>query len=463
VTLRTRLALAAAIAAALAVTGVVILGITFARYELRSQVDQSLRRQAQNVDAVAVVAQQDGNDGDRDGHKGRGDHPDGDAKPDGGTTGYQIIDATGIVVVGNSGGTLLPVDENDTAAAASGSGVRIRDDVIEGVHYRIATVGQPGGYAVQVGRPIDDVDRTLNGLTIGFVILAVAAVAAAAVLGRIVARRALGPVSRLSAAARDVAETQDPSLPVPESGGAELEQLGRSINSMLSSLSDLREHERRLIDDAAHELRTPLTSLRTNIELLSSGRVLSVEDSGELLADLREQMEEFSNLVGDLDALARGAGSEPVNESRPVPFADVIANASRRAQRRAGRVIIVVREDHPGVVVGDAPMLERAVMNVLDNAVKWSPPDGTVVVEVTGTSVTVTDDGPGIDAADLPRVFDRFWRAPTARTMPGSGLGLSIVQRVVDDHHGEVTIDAEPGRGTRVRITLPAAVAAFNA
>lgn len=454
-TLRTRLALAAAGAAALVVTGVAILGTTFARYELRSQVDQSLQRQAQNVNAAEVVAQQHpiGSDG------GRGGHPEGDKKPDGGTTGYQIIDTSGTVIVGNNGGTLLPIDAQDIAFAASGGGVRLRDAVVEGVHYRIATVGESGGYAVQVGRPIDDVDRTLNGLTIGFSVLAVVGVGVAAALGRLVARRALGPLTRLSAAAGDVAVTQDPSLPVPESGGAELAQLGRSINSMLSSLSELREHERRLIDDAAHELRTPLTSLRTNIELLSSGRMLSVGDREDLLLDLREQMEEFSNLVGDLDALARGTGSEQTSDERPIRLNDIVAHAARRAQRRAGRVTIVVREDHPGEVIGDAPMIERAVMNVLDNAVKWSPIDGTVVVDVTGTAVTVTDNGSGISAEELPHVFDRFWRAPVARSMPGSGLGLSIVRRVVDDHHGEVTIDANPDGGTRVRIALPATVA----
>ena len=447
--LRTRLALATAVAAALAVTGVAILGISFARYELRSQVDQSLRRQALNVRAAEVVAAQTDNDPGRP-NQGRGDKP----KPDGGTTGFQIIDTTGKVVYGNSVGTLLPVTDADIAAAVRGSGVVLRDATIEGVQFRIATAGEQGGFAVEVARPLDDVERTLNGLTIGFIVLAVAGIVAAAVLGRFVARRALGPVSRLGAAARDVAETQDPNLPVPESGGAELEQLGRSINSMLRSLSDAREHERRLIDDAAHELRTPLTSLRTNIELLSTGRALSSEDRDALMTDLREQMEEFSELVGDLDALARRGGTDQSGEHEPVRLAAVVTNAVRRAQRRAGAVSIVVHEDQPGVVIGDAAMLERAVMNVLDNAVKWSPPSGAVEVTVAGTTLTVVDHGPGISPADLPHVFDRFWRAPSSRSMPGSGLGLSIVRRVVDDHQGDVMIDADPSGGTRVRISL---------
>ena len=451
--LRNRLALAAAGAAALAVIAVAILGVTFARYELRSEVDDSLTRQANNVDAAEVVAQQSPDD-DRDGDGGRGPRGDGGGpKADGGTTGYQIIDSTG-VVVGNSGGTLLPIDEGDFAAAAAGGGTRLREATIEGVPYRIVTVGKPGGYAVQVGRPMDDVDRTLNGLTIGFSILVVAGIATAAGLGRIVARHALGPVSRLGAAARDVAETQDPSLPVPESGGAELEQLGRSINSMLASLSDLRQHEHRLIDDAAHELRTPLTSLRTNIDLLATGRPLSPGDRAELMTDLREQMEEFSNLVDDLDALSRGA-SEHGTEKQPVKLERIVNAAVRRAQRRSAGVRIVVESNAPGVVDGDGAMLERAVMNLLDNAVKWSGEGATVDVQVVGTTVTVIDRGPGVNQEDIPHVFDRFWRAPTARSMPGSGLGLSIVKSIVDDHGGRVSLAEVEGGGTRAEISLP--------
>jgi two-component system, OmpR family, sensor histidine kinase MprB len=454
--LRNRLALAAAGAAALAVIGVAILGVTFARYELRDQVDQSLRRQAQNVQAAEVVAQRsdDGVDGRGGGRDDRGG--DGGRNADGGTTGFQIIDTTGAVVVGNSGGTLLPVDDGDIAAAARGSGTRLRDAVIEGTNYRIATVGRSGGYAVQVGRPIDDVDRTLNGLTIGFGVLALAGIAVAALLGRLVARRALGPVSQLGAAARTVAETQDPTLPVPESGGAELEQLGQSINSMLRSLTELREHELRLIDDAAHELRTPLTSLRTNIELLSTGRTLSAADTDELMVDLREQMEEFSNLVGDLDALARHDGHDQNDDQRIVRLDNVVRSAARRAQRRAGAVTISIHEDTPGSVTGDPAMIERAVMNLLDNAVKWSPPAGTVDVNISGTTITVTDHGPGISEQDAPHVFDRFWRAPASRSMPGSGLGLSIVRQIVDDHHGQVAISPHAGGGTQVQLTLPA-------
>jgi len=175
------------------------------------------------------------------------------------------------------------------------------------------------------------------------------------------------------------------------------------------------------------------------------------------MVDLREQVEEFSNLVGDLDALARRTDGELEGEMRPVELSTIVRNAIRRAQRRAGDVGITLHEDHTGTVVGDAAMLERAVMNVLDNAVKWSPSGADVDVRLAGTEITVSDHGPGISPADATHVFQRFWRAPASRSMPGSGLGLSIVKQVVDDHGGEVSVQANDGGGTRVRIVLPPA------
>jgi two-component system, OmpR family, sensor histidine kinase MprB len=291
-------------------------------------------------------------------------------------------------------------------------------------------------------------------LIVGFTVLAFSGIAAAGLFGLILARRALAPVAELSNAARDVAATQDATLPVPETGGVELVQLGASINTMLASLAEAREHERRLIDDAAHELRTPLTSLRTNIEVLTNGKPISDNDRSELLVDLRSQMEEFSSLVGDLDALARGDGDGD-SEAEAVAVESVVDAAVRRAQRRAGGVQLVTEMHEPGWIVGTPPMLERAVLNVLDNAVKWSPADGVVRVEVRGTDITVCDDGPGIALADLPHVFDRFWRSPSSRSTPGSGLGLAIVRQVVNAHGGSIDIGAASRGGTRVHIWLP--------
>jgi two-component system, OmpR family, sensor histidine kinase MprB len=472
VTLRVRLAIASTVAAAVAVIGVAVLGVGFARMELRSSVDETLVEQARGIHAAELVDRQGGRpegdastsqgapaaQGSGDGRSGDGDGDgDGDeaAVLEGGVAAFQVIDESGTIVFTTPFVTPLPIDDEDLEVAIDREPTRLRDATIASTHYRVVTEFSPPNYAVQVARPMTDVDRTLRGLTLGFSVLALLGIAMAGVSGLVLGRRALAPVAELSEASREVAATQDATLTVPETGGAELAQLGRSINTMLASLADARDHERRLIDDAAHELRTPLTSLRTNIEMLADDRPLTADDRRDLLGDVRSQMEEFSSLVGDLDALARGDGATAVNDHDNVSMAAVTEAAVRRAQRRAGTVQLNLTVEQPADTFGDAAMLERAVLNVLDNAVKWSPPDGTVEVRLTGGTITVSDSGPGIAPADLPHVFDRFWRAPTSRSTPGSGLGLAIVKQVVEAHHGTVRIESTEGSGTRVEMTLP--------
>jgi two-component system sensor histidine kinase MprB len=189
--------------------------------------------------------------------------------------------------------------------------------------------------------------------------------------------------------------------------------------------------------------------------MLTDARQLDDADRVELLADLRSQMEEFTTLVGDLDALARGNRDSSQMDTEPVALDAVVMAAVRRAQRRAGPITLHTTIDEPAYVTGTATMLERAVLNILDNAVKWSPPGATVDVALRGAEVTVTDSGPGISERDLPHVFDRFWRASASRSTPGSGLGLAIVRQVVDEHGGRVTIERGATAGTCVRLSLP--------
>ncbi len=487
-TLRARLALAAVVAAAIAVIGVSVVGVAFTRHRLRDQVDASLLSQAQGIAASQLVG---GAPAGR-GPGGRGAHPGGnpasgdaaDGNPGGGdaddrlgvgTGAFQVIDATGAVRNGAANVRDVTVEPVDVAVARREHPALLRDQIVDGVHLRIATVPAANHQAVIASRRMDDVDGTVQNLALGFGVIGVGAIGIAGLLGALVARSALAPVARLGEAAERVAVSQDPSLPVPETGGRELARLGHSLNVMLRSLEDAREHERRLIDDAAHELRTPLTSLRTNVEVLASGRVLGDVDRSELMADVTSQVEEFASLVGDLDALARNQHGP--GEPEDVELADVVSAATRRAQRRSGRVRIetFVTPGPSGTVRAQPAMLERAVLNVLDNAVKWSPADGVVTVAVDGTTVTVTDRGPGIAPADLNHVFDRFWRAESARAMPGSGLGLAIVRQVIEGHGGTVGIRSKtaaaaavstdsggataeaPVTGTSVTLSLPAA------
>jgi two-component system sensor histidine kinase MprB len=233
---------------------------------------------------------------------------------------------------------------------------------------------------------------------------------------------------------------------------------------MLTSLAASRARQRQLVADAGHELRTPLTSLRTNLDLLAQAQAqaqaepgdakLSAVDRAELLADVRAQVQELAVLVGDLVELARE--DPPPLTDEPVDLADVVARAVERVSRRAAAVEFTV-DAQAWVVRGDPAALERAVTNLLDNAAKWSPPGGTVTVTLREGELRVLDEGPGIADADLPRVFDRFYRSPEARTMPGSGLGLAIVRQAAERHRGSVTADRGEGGGTLMTLRIPAA------
>jgi two-component system sensor histidine kinase MprB len=283
----------------------------------------------------------------------------------------------------------------------------------------------------------------------------------AAAAGTAVAQGGLRPVQRLTEATERIARTGD-LKPIAISGDDELARLTGSFNSMLSALAESQERQRRLVADAGHELRTPLTSLRTNLELLAASDrpdapSLSEQDRKEISDDVRAQVEELSTLVGDLVELARQDAPQVVHE--PVELAEVMERALARAARRAPSVHFEVTLT-PWGLLGDANALERAVLNLLDNAAKWSPVAATVTVRLAATDrgtavVEVADAGPGIAEADLPYIFERFYRSSDARTLPGSGLGLAIVAQVAARHGGTVQASRSPAGGTLMTLELP--------
>jgi two-component system, OmpR family, sensor histidine kinase MprB len=291
-------------------------------------------------------------------------------------------------------------------------------------------------------------------------------VVGAATAGLLIARAALRPVDRLTDAAEHIAKTEDLNTRIPADGKDEIARLSRSFNTMTTALSASRDRQRTLIADAGHELRTPLTSLRTNIDLLLRsevlGRELPPETRHNLLTSVKAQLRELSSLVGDLLELARHTPAEPSTEI--VALHEVVGNAVERARLR-GPSLRIEAETEPWYVRGDAGSLERAVMNLLDNAVKFSPPGGAVDVRLranghNGTQygeLTVRDHGPGIAPDELPYVFERFWRSPSARSLPGAGLGLSIVSLVVREVGGEVTLEPAADGGTLARARFPGA------
>jgi two-component system, OmpR family, sensor histidine kinase MprB len=281
-------------------------------------------------------------------------------------------------------------------------------------------------------------------------------VIAAAAAGWAVARNGLRPVRRLTDAVEAIAETED-LRPLPVEGDDEIARLATAFNGLLAALSASRDRQRRLVADAGHELRTPLTSLRTNLDLLLQSDAaggLEPAARAELLDDVGAQIEEMSNLVGDLVELARDEPLRTVVEQ--VDLAEVVDRAVARARRRGTGLTFEV-DSEPWWVTGESASLERAVTNLLDNAVKWSPPSGTVRIRLNHGTLTVEDEGPGIAEADREHVFERFYRSDESRSMPGSGLGLSIVRQVTERHSGTVRVDEGETGGTRMVMQLPGA------
>ncbi|GAA3220385.1 HAMP domain-containing sensor histidine kinase [Pseudonocardia petroleophila] len=327
--------------------------------------------------------------------------------------------------------------------------------------YRVVAVQAGPGRALVMGQRLDPTQQVLTKLAFALPLVGAIGVVLAGLAGIAVARTGLRPVQRLTSATERVAATGD-LRPIPVDGADELARLTISFNEMLGTLAASQEQQRRLVADAGHELRTPLTSMRTNLELLASASrpgapTLPDSDRAEILTDVHAQVEELSTLVGDLVELARD--DAPLKVHEPVELTDVVDRALERVKRRAGDVEFDARLV-PWTLMGDSTALERAVLNLLDNAVKWSPAGGTVTVrmrQLDGWSVLleVADEGPGIAEEDLPRVFDRFYRADRARTMPGSGLGLAIVRQVAMRHLGAVWAGRAPGGGALMAMRLP--------
>jgi two-component system, OmpR family, sensor histidine kinase MprB len=325
---------------------------------------------------------------------------------------------------------------------------------IDGVDYRAVTVHSAANDALMFTQSQESIESTIDRVGLVLLLVGGGGIIAAAVIGLAVARSALRPVRQLSEAAEYIART-DQLNPIPVTGDDELASLAASFNSMLAALEGSRYRQRRLVADAGHELRTPLTSLRTNLELLAQADKrggMAESSRQEIFEDVTAQVEELSTLVGDLVELAR---EEPLSRTpEPLDLADIVARAVDRVRRRAPSVAFDSRVSS-WWVVGEAQILERAVTNLLDNAAKWSPAGGTVWISLYRGELTVTDEGPGVAEADMPLIFERFYRASDARMMPGSGLGLSIVRQAAERHGGSVRAANRRPRGAMFTMTLP--------
>ncbi|MEA2362293.1 MAG: two-component system, OmpR family, sensor histidine kinase MprB [Thermoleophilaceae bacterium] len=442
-TLRTRIAAAAALAVAVAVIVVAIAVYLAVRGELRDEVDVSLHERA---DSVARFVHR----------PGRPDRlPKVPREPFGGPEGYvQLVLPDGRLLRGSSGGDALPLDQRARAIARTGSGEELVDTTVDGLHLRVLTRGLGGAGAIQVARPLDEVDRQLDRILLVLLFVGAAGVALGAGLGAVVARTALAPIARFTRRTEELAADPDPSERMELTGRDELTRLARSFNTTLDALERSVEAQRHLVADASHELRTPIASLRANIQTLEDADRLPELERAALRADIVEELDELTALVADIVELARGTKAGELADD--VRLDQIVEQVAERAGVRVGDHVGFRVSAEPTVVRGEPQRIQRAVANLIDNAVKWSPPGGTVELDLTGGELTVRDHGPGFAEADLPRVFERFYRAEAARGLPGSGLGLAIVRQAAEAHGGFAIAGNAPDGGALLRVSFGA-------
>lgn len=363
----------------------------------------------------------------------------------------QVLDEDGGVV--SNSGLVLPVDDTDLRLAGQNGRAVIRTISINGAEYRMITDHLDGGGAIQVARSLEESASLLDVLRTQTLATAAVVAVLAAVAGWVLAQRTTRPLRALTDTVAEVAETGDFAVTVPAGGSDEVGRLADGFNRMLGALERSQQQQHQLVQDAAHELRTPLTSVTANVDWLVRAPDLDPEARNETLSSVRRELTELNNVMAEIIELA--TDSHQPSPRVPVDLSAVVGAAVERFVDRSGRNVAM--NATPAMVTGDADALDRAVTNLLANAEKYSPADSTIAVEVSPEGVFVDDAGPGIPANERHRVFDRFYRRDQDRSMPGSGLGLSIVASIVEQHGGDVIVADAPLGGARVGFRLPAA------
>jgi two-component system sensor histidine kinase MprB len=470
VTFRTRLVMTATVAVVAAVVLGSIAAFLVARDSLVGSIDVSLTQVAQNIENGMKTHQ--------NGYEyyylpnACSPNPIGQCE--------QVVGAGGSVIGGDP--RLLPIDAATTRIATSGgtapphfssttmtlggASIDVRQAVfaLPGGWLYQGNPGSPGsnavrvtpgaGGALQLTEPLTGVNHELRHLAFALWIIAILGVALAILLGLGVGRAVLGPLNNLTSTIEELAETTDVSRRLDPGRMDELGRLRRAFNRLLVALDASRDAQRQLVLDASHELRTPLTSLRTNMEVARRLDELPPADRQILIGDVLTQLDELTGVVADLAELARG--ELPDQLPQPTRLDSVVEEAVGVATTHGrARGVTFTAFTTPTWVMGSRPRLERAIGNLLDNALKWSPDGGSVEISCSDGAVLVRDHGPGIDEADIKRIFDRFYRAPGARGLPGSGLGLAIVAQVARDEGGSVEARNALDGGALFRFTVP--------
>jgi two-component system sensor histidine kinase MprB len=481
-TLRTRIAAVASLSVALVVLATAVGLYLAVRSDLRGEIDSALRARTRAFATAPSGAPSGDGGGPARGRSGSPSEPFGaghdgrvpfgagephgpggfpghvQPAPFGAASGYvQFVSASGTVSVPAGQGTApprIPLAALDRAIAAAGSGSRLTDRKVNDTHLRVLTLGVGGSGAVVIARPLTEVEKELDRLLLILVLIGVGGVLLAALLGAVIARTALAPIARFTRSTETLTGSLDLSRRLDVQGRDELGRLAQSFNATLDALERSVQAQRHLIADASHELRTPIASLRANIQLLGEAERLPPDEQAALRRDIVEELDALTALVGDVVELARGAA--PEGQPDDVRLDELVQEAVQSAQRRSDLSFEYQLE--PTVVSGQADRIGRAVSNLVDNARKWSPPGGVIEISLGDGVLSVRDHGPGFEEADLPFVFDRFYRADDARKLSGSGLGLAIVRQAAEACGGSVEAQNANGGGALLRVSFGPAV-----
>jgi two-component system sensor histidine kinase MprB len=438
VTLRNRVSVAAAVGVLIVVAAVS--GVLYFSYaaSLHSRVDATLVDAAQQASSILQRVRQSAGDS--------ASTPGLDTPVTVGTVQVQLF-LKPRPAIGEST-RFGPLDSRDVAVAEGSQPAYFANAHAGGQRFRVYTAAMPGmpGGLVLTSRAANADDGALRNAILLLAGLTIAATAITYGAARLSAGRILRPIAELTAAAEHVTATRDLTARLDSTGTRdEVGRLGASFDTMLAALHDSVTAQRQLVADASHELRTPLTSLTTNLDLLEDGAGVADPQAPALVRAAREQAGELDQLITDLLDLARYGESAPHRETVRLDL--LTSEAVHRVRQRLPHAAIHT-ELHSCLVHVDPAGVDHAICNLIDNAIKWTPPDGVVHVVVADAHVTVTDHGPGIADDDLPHIFERFYRAPAARGMPGAGLGLAIVARIAQANHGTVDVRTGPDGST---------------
>jgi two-component system, OmpR family, sensor histidine kinase MprB len=454
--LRRRIALATGLAVAAVAIAVGVVGYLDTRSHLIGEVKQELRARAslylrKSQSGAPRPLPQANSD-----QSGRVQSRTGSGLPPvpalGGAPGYfEFVYPDGRAVAPAGGSPQLRVDAQVLEIAGRGSGSYFTMAHVKGVHAEVYTFAVPkAGYAVQVALPLTSVDSVLSGLLLPYALLVGGGVLLGLLIGAAISRTALAPIERFLRQTERVDVDQHPGR-LEETGASELRRLAGSFNRTLDALERSIEAQRGLVADASHELRTPIAALRSNIQIFLESERLPTAERETLQQSIIADLDDLTNVVADVVELARGAA--PQTQRELVELDATVAGAVDRAHRRSSTMRFE-SDLEPTVILADAQQVARATGNVIANACKWSPTDGTIVVRLHGATLSVEDSGPGFREQDLDHVFDRFYRAADARATPGSGLGLAIVKQAAEAHGGWVRATNGPTGGGLVEVNF---------